>query len=84
MTSAREILHLSGKNIPHDIKDALVEKFAKAVCKMYDPYDVLTCWDNRDDPTYGARWKTIVMLGKLKLTGHYDQKIIHDATFEID
>ena len=83
MTAAHEILGLNVKTDYPEHKDALIRRFAKAVCRTHDPYDITTAWDNRDDPDYRARWDMIVTLGKMRLTGHFDAEVIRDAEFEI-
>jgi len=83
MTQAKQLLNLSAKGVPAELKDAFEGRAARIICKTHDPFNVHKAWDNRDNPDYRAQWETIVTLTKMQMQGHFDAGVIAGATLTL-
>ena len=80
--SARKAINCRAKNVPHDIKEALEERFARAVIDQGGDRTVQIYQNTHADGLCG-QWGLLELRAKGELTGHFDAEIIHAAKFEV-
>lgn len=75
MYSAKEAIKLKVKNVPHNIKDAFLERSARAFIEIGG--------NNCNKIKNTETWNYLVYQVKRELQGHFNAEVIYSAEYSI-